>query len=350
MGRLDSELDAITFEPYDPAASSPVHKAILEFYKKIYPDPELREYVLTLDAACLEGENREQRFYFDQGDGSNGKTMKQTLKRNTFGDYATSLQTTALTRKRPDSGAANPDIIVTKGRRYIYGGEPDNGEKLNSARMKQMSGEDIVEARGLFSDQEKFKMMGKIFLACNDLPPVSSMDNGTWRRIRVIPHIATFVDADKSEDSTRYIYHKDLDLSEKMKHASWRIAYFGILVYYFETRYLKFGLREPESVKAASNKYKQENDTFTAFASDTFVVEAGAGPIKLADVLMRYKEWKRTMPGVTEMKKPMIIERMKAIAARGSTEVEFKGIRFKEEGEDHEEPSEVVSRTLSHSS
>jgi P4 family phage/plasmid primase-like protien len=347
MGRCESELGAIPYEPYDPTAPTPVHKAILEFYKKIYPDPDLREYVMTLDAACLEGENREQRFYFEQGRGSNGKSMKQTIKRYTFGDYATSLQTTALTRKRPDSGAANPDMIVTKGKRYIYGGEPDNGEKLNSARMKQMSGEDIVEARGLFSDQEKFKMMGKIFLACNDLPPVSSMDDGTWRRIRVILHSTTFVDADKPEDPEQFVFHKDLDLSEKMKQASWRIAYFGILVYYFESRYLKFGLREPESVKAASQKYKQENDTFTAFATDNLVVESGAGPVKLADILTRYKEWKKAMPGVTEMKKAMIIERMKSIAARGSTEVEFKGVRLREELEDLSGVV-IAANTLSH--
>jgi len=347
MGRCESELGAIPYESYDPTAPTPVHKAILEFYKKIYPDPDLREYVMTLDAACLEGENREQRFYFEQGRGSNGKSMKQTIKRYTFGDYATSLQTTALTRKRPDSGAANPDMIVTKGKRYIYGGEPDNGEKLNSARMKQMSGEDIVEARGLFSDQEKFKMMGKIFLACNDLPPVSSMDDGTWRRIRVILHSTTFVDADKPEDPEHFVFHKDLDLSEKMKQSSWRIAYFGILVYYFESRYLKFGLREPESVKAASQKYKQENDTFTAFATDNLVVESGAGPVKLADILTRYKEWKKAMPGVTEMKKAMIIERMKSIAARGSTEVEFKGVRLREELEDLSGVV-IAAPTLSH--
>jgi hypothetical protein len=155
------------------------------------------------------------------------------------------------------------------------------------------------------------------------------------------------VDADKPEDPEHFVFHKDLDLSEKMKQASWRIAYFGILVYYFETRYLKFGLREPESVKSASQKYKQENDTFTAFATDNLVVESGAGPVKLADILTRYKEWKKAMPGVTEMKKAMIVERMKSIAARGSTEVEFKGVRLREELEDLSGVV-IAAPTLSH--
>jgi len=321
-------LDAIPYEPYDPASPTLEHKAILNFYKKLYPDSELCEYVLTLDAACLEGENREQRFYFEQGRGSNGKSMKQTLKRYTFGDYATSLQTTALTRKRPDSGAASPDIIVLKGKRYIFSGEPDPGEKLNSARMKQLcSGEDIG-ARRLYGNMEKFKLMGKIFLVCNDLPQISAMDTNIWRRIRVIPHVATFVNSDIPEDPEHHIYHKDFDLSRKICETSWRVAYLGILVYYYETRYLKFGLVEPDSVKVASEKYRIENDTFSAFAAETFVVETGAGPIKLADILTKYREWKKAMPGATEMKKAMIVERMKSISARGSTEVEFKGVRF----------------------
>ena len=185
MGRMEPDMDPIPYIEYK--ASDPDQVALMEFFSLIYPDPELREYVLMLLASCLEGQNSQQLFFVNQGGGSNGKSMIQNLMEFTFGDYQTSLQTTVLTRKRPESGAANPDMITTKCKRYIYMGEPDAGEKLNTSRMKQLSGEDRIEARGLFSDQEKFNMMGKLFLSCNDLPPISSMDNGTWRRIRVIP-------------------------------------------------------------------------------------------------------------------------------------------------------------------
>ena len=53
------------------------------------------------------------------------------------------------------------------------------------------------------------------------------------------------------------------------------------------------------------------------------------------------------MPGVTEMKKAMIIERMKSISARGSTEVEFKGVRLREELEDLS-GIVIAAPTLSH--
>jgi P4 family phage/plasmid primase-like protien len=332
--------------PWDQV--DPEEKRALEgFFAKIYPDPTLRRYVLTLLSSCLEGQNREQRFYINQGRGSNGKSMIQTLMRYTFGDYQTSLQTTALTRKRPESGAANPDMIVTKCKRYIYMGEPDQNEKLNTARMKQLSGEDIVEARGLFADQEKFKMMGKIFLACNDLPPVSSMDDGTWRRIRTIPHIATFVDPGKPTNAEAHIYVKDLTLEPKLR--KWRTAFLSMLVEYYKNEYMVNGLQEPDVVKEASNKYKEENDVFHAFLQERFVLEAGAGPLTITQVMDCYREWKRDAgAGRSEIKRKEITERLRAVCDRKSTEREFWGVRFL--SEDEEAASTTGESTMSRAS
>ena len=89
------------------------------------------------------------------GSGGNGKSKFVGLMLSVLGQYAGSLASTALTRKRPESGAANPDIMSIKGSRFVEVKEPDEGEPLNTARMKQFSGEDLVEARGLFKDQEK---------------------------------------------------------------------------------------------------------------------------------------------------------------------------------------------------
>lgn len=331
MGRCEPDLEPINYIPYNP--DSPEQKEIMDFFARIYPDPVLREYVLTLLSSCLEGQNKEQRFYVNQGGGSNGKSMIQILMEYTFGDYQTSLQTTVLTRKRPEAGAANPDMITTKCKRYIYMGEPDPGEKLNTSRMKQLSGEDRVEARGLFADQEKFNMMGKIFLSCNDLPPVNSMDNGTWRRIRVIPHISTFKDpGDPAIDPSKHIYEKDLHLKTKFRH--WRTYFLSLLVHYYENYYLVHGLKEPDIVVAASNKYKEENDMFAAFFAESFVKETGAGPIAAKEVRAIFRDWKKALGRQCDLKDAQILERMKTICGSGSTEKEFWGVRVVEESED----------------
>jgi len=333
MGRNDPDMEAIPYEVYVPSNPTPTQKLILEFFDRIYPDPVLREYVMTLLSSCLEGTNKEQRFYVMQGKGSNGKSMIEMLMELTFGDYGTAISTTVFTRKKPDSGAANPDIITIKCRRYIHTGEPDDNEKINTAIMKQYTGGDRVAARGLYGDQDKFSITGKIFMSCNDLPPVSKTDNGTWRRIRVIPHISTFKDpGDPTINPAQNIYEKDLDLENKLRH--WRTAFLGILVWYYQEHYLTHGLREPASVTAASDKYKQESDMFMQFIGETFVVEPDAGPVSMKEFRTLFTAWKKAQGKACEMKVEHAVERMRELCKKNSNANEFWGVRVGQDGED----------------
>ena len=331
MGRGMVGLEAIPYVPYD--ATAPEQIEIMDFFTKIYPDPVLREYALTLFSSCLEGANREQKFYIMTGVGSNGKSKIVELMSKTFGEYQESIGTTALTRKRPDSGAANPDLVVLKCKRFVSMSEPDEGEKINTASMKQLSGEDTVKARALFQDQDQFVIMAKIFMLCNDLPPVSSTDGGTWRRLRVIPHVAKFVDHDKPTDPLNHVYHKDLMLDGKI--ARWRPYFAALLVHYYETRYLRGGLKEPAQVTAASTKYKEENDAFASFSQDCLVREVGA-EIKTRDILQRYKEWMKYNPGRKVLQTSAILQKMTELYGQpvdGAGKV-FAGVRLAMEDEE----------------
>jgi P4 family phage/plasmid primase-like protien len=324
MGGDDPESGAIRYEPYDPSA--PEQVALAEFFAKIYPDPVLREYVMTLLASCLEGANKEQKFYVMQGVGSNGKSMIEMLMEHTFGDYGTALGTQVFTRKRPDSGAANPDIITVQKRRYIHMGEPDDDEKINTAIMKAWSGGDRIAARGLFAEQEKFSIMGKIFMSCNDPPEVSKMDNGTWRRLRVIPHVSLFKDpGDPAINPAKNIFEKDLHLESKLYH--WRTAFLGLLVHYYETRYLEHGLKEPACVTAASNKYKEDNDIFNKFFEENFIRDPIGPPILAKEVKNTWRDWKRSQGRGVDLRENAVLERMKDFCGTGSSTKEFFGVR-----------------------
>jgi putative DNA primase/helicase len=341
MGR-ENELDAITLDydiktgkmdPFDP--NTPEQLELAKFFKLVFPRDDLREYVLTLLAACLEGENKEQKFYILRGGGSNGKSKLLNLMSFVFGEYQTSLNTAALTRKRPESGAANPDIITLKSKRFIFMQEPDEGEKLNTARIKQFTGGDIVEARALFGDQEKFKIMGRIFFSTNDLPPVNSMDGGTWRRMEVLPFESTFKPHGHPEiDPSKHVYEQDTNLDDKFKQTSMRIAFLRLLLHYWETRYLVSGLSmPPDCVMEAVNKFKAENDSFVAFANETFIKEAGASS-SLTDIMPRYKMWMSLQPGRKILKKPEIIERLAKMFKSADGGVTYKDVRIACEGED----------------
>lgn len=335
MGRGLVGLDAFPYVAYDPTAASqpPEYAEIMDFFCKIYPDPVLREYVLTLYSSCLEGANREQKFYTMSGGGGNGKSKIIDLMAKTFGEYQDSLSATALTRKRADAGNANPEFIDLKNKRFVSMVEPEEGEKINTSLMKQLSGQDMLKVRGLYKSQEGFVFTARIFMSCNALPGVSSMDNGTWRRIVVIPHVATFVEEGKPTDPANNIHPRDPLLDSKITR--WRPYFASLLVWYYENHYLKHGLKEPAVVLTASNKYKEENDAFAAFCQDCVVRETGT-ETKANDILSRYKEWTRFNAGKKIMQKKDILLRLtevygKPVDAAGKT---YAGFRLAYDDED----------------
>ena len=266
-GRNYPDSEPINYIPYN--ANDPLQKELADFFAKLFPRKDLCAYVLRLLASCLEGANREQCYYTFTGAGGNGKSKLIELMRLTFGDYQTSMSSTVLTRSRPQAGAANPELMVTKCRRFIYMQEPDEKEPINTSIMKQFSGEDIIEARQLYGEQDKFRIMGKICMMCNTLPPVTSMDEGTWRRIRVVPFESTFLPPDhpglllKKPNN----FPRDPKLDEKLRQ--WREPFLSLLVHIYDTEYIKSGLNPvPDIVLQASNKYKENFDVIAKFDAD----------------------------------------------------------------------------------
>ena len=297
-GRSLPEYDTIPYIEYDP--SDPIHYEIDDFFAKLFPRPDLRNWVLKLLASCLEGKNREQCYYTFQGVGGNGKSKLVDLMIMTLGDYQSSLQSTALTRKRPESGAANPDIMSIKNKRFIYMQEPDDREPLNTSRMKQFSGEDAVEARGLYADQERFKISGKLFMMCNNLPAINSMDRGTWRRVRLIPFESKFVNPGDKEIGQPNVFLKDMNLNAKLKR--WRIPFFSRLVHIYLTQYAinDNGTLEPapEIVSSESDKYREAFDSFARFRNSRIRVDRDSDEqTTIADIWRSYRYWQEAVGG-----------------------------------------------------
>jgi len=309
MGRNVGDMgnkSSIYYTPYDP--EDPMQIELMEFLKKIFTKDDLLWYVIRLMASCLEGANREQCYYTFIGVGGNGKSKLVDLMRFTFGDFSCSLQATALTRKRPDSGAANPDIVAIKNKRFIYLQEPDDKEPLNTSRMKQFSGEDVVEARGLFEDQQRFRITGKLFMMCNRFPPINSMDKGTWRRIRVLTFASEFVDDNdpRLKKVTPNIFARDKDLDRKLMR--WREAWLSLLVHVYETQYMVRGLAPvPQCVLDHSNKYKESFDMYGKFKAERMIdfrdprqkiAEFGDEQETIKDMSRAYTKWKKANEGI----------------------------------------------------
>ena len=95
-------------------------------------------------------------------------------------------------------------------------------------------------------------------MCCNDLPAVTSIVGGTWRRIRVVDFKSRFCDNPVKENEFK------IDPSIKYKIKEWRPYFMSILIHYYK-KFLEEGLVEPDEVKKATAKYKVDNDKFNEF-------------------------------------------------------------------------------------
>lgn len=241
-----------------------IEDEMMLFMEQVIPDPVLREYVYRFIAKCLSGKNKEEGFYIWTGSGGNGKSKLVELISLCFGDYYCNLPIALLTQKRKASGAASPELARTKGKRFVVMQEPGTKEKLNIGEMKEITGNDKIQARGLFKEPFEFRPQFKLVMMTNELPIIESDDDGTWRRLEAVPFISRFVEKDKVDESQNK-YLRNMSLQEDIP--DWMIPF--ILKLLIECRsYYKEGIHIPKAVKDRTRQYRNDNDIIGQFISD----------------------------------------------------------------------------------
>jgi P4 family phage/plasmid primase-like protien len=189
---------------------------------------------------------------------SNGKSKLTELYQKAFGDYCGSFNVSMLTQKRGMASGTNSELVKAKGKRFMILQEPSEKEKINVGLMKELTGGDKVQARGLYKEPIEFKPQFKLVLACNDLPSVPADDASVWRRVRVLQFISRFTDNPKHQ----YEFKLDDQLSEKFD--LWAQTFMSILIKYYKI-YLEMGITDPSEVTESTDKYRRENDCYSEF-------------------------------------------------------------------------------------
>ena len=266
------------------------------FIDQILPIQELRDYTLRFISKCLSGENRDEGFYIWTGSGGNGKSKLIELISHCLGEYACNLPVSLLTQKRKASGAANPEMARTRGRRMCVMQEPDVNETLNIGEMKEITGNDKIQARGLYKEPFEFIPQFKLILMCNDLPKIPSNDDGTWRRLEAVPFMSRFVKEEKVDESQ---YKYLLDNQMKKKLPKWVIPFIGILLQEWRL-YDSHGILIPNAVKEKTNDYRNENDIIGQWIAQKCIdvhnnISADGisevAPTSLQNLYDSFKEW-----------------------------------------------------------
>lgn len=227
----------------------------LSFLDDIFAgDRDLIRYIQKALGYSLTGSTAEQCAFFLYGTGKNGKSTFLDVVRDVFGDYAANIQPETIMVKNNSASAINSDIARLKGARLVTSVEPNEGVRINEGLLKQLTGDDTVTARKLYSEEFEFKPEFKLWMATNHKPIIRGTDTGIWRRIHMIPFTVAIPD----EKVDKNLTHK---LKAEMT-AIFKWILDGCMLWQQE------GLTMPRAVLDSVREYRREMDVISAFVSD----------------------------------------------------------------------------------
>lgn len=259
---------------YDPDAACPVWE---KFLNRIFAgDVELIHYIQKSVGYTLTGIISEQKFFFAYGTGANGKSTFFNVLMKLLGDFALKTPTrTLMSRKEGDNSPTN-DLARLRGQRLAVAAELEDGHRLSESVIKDLTGDDIITARYLYSEWFEFRPTHKVWMYGNHKPIIRGTDPGIWRRPQLIPFKVQIPDGEK-----------DRKLGDKLAAElpgilAWAVR--GCLLWQQE------GLEPPAAVRDATQEYRAEMDVMGLFVADRCVIAPSAWATA-GDLYDCYKEW-----------------------------------------------------------
>lgn len=298
-GRPDDCISLCTNIDYNPEMKHTdfaCWEELKSFLDKILPIPSVRVFFLKHLATCLSGVFQ-PRFIIMTGNGSNGKSMLMNLMATGMGDYTYKVNVAMFTQKRGKAGAAAPELIRMKGKRFVMMSEPDEGDPLSTGILKELTSCEKVSGRDLFAGSKhivEFDVQAKFHLACNEKPPVNTTDGGTWRRLKVVHFPSKFV----SNPSGPHQHMVDESIQQKVLSVEWATCLMNYLVHLYTEGKGLGKLSPPAEVDAYTNEYQDDSDVVARFIREYVQTreetedEEGVS-VGWSDVSATFQEWKR---------------------------------------------------------
>ena len=241
------------------------HKKDIEnFLIQVFPNEEVRKFVIQTQAQALCGRKTEDLIYTHTGRGGNGKSILIEILTNVFGDYFVNIPVGMLTQAN-NKGHNDPDPYMSKlkGVRYAMSNEPKDGASFNDALIKNLGSQETLQYRMLYSnDVIPLKIQLKMNIYCNNKLKFNGEDKGVARRMCVIDYISRF---DTIEDEVNNVYKIDTSLTDKVK--SWKQDYMRMLISLYQVEYKH---SPPKSIIDASKMYIDDNNDVLKFVGEYY--------------------------------------------------------------------------------
>ena len=146
---------------------------------------DLIAYVQEMCGIALIGKVYVEACIIAYGEGGNGKSTFFNSISGVIGDYHGSIASDVLTTGIKRDKQA--DLAELRGKRLVIAAETKAGDRLDESTIKRMCSTDKINACKKYKDPFDFTPSHTLVIYTNNLPKVATVDDGTWRRIIVIP-------------------------------------------------------------------------------------------------------------------------------------------------------------------
>jgi P4 family phage/plasmid primase-like protien len=246
---------------------------INKYFDTLFPDAEMKDYVLDSCCSTLNGEKREQYFNIHTGSGSNSKTTFSGLFESVLGGYGCEVSPETFTKPKKSANDTG-ELYKAKGKRCVFTNEPEaDTDKLQTAILKRIADEGgrKIIARQLYGNPIEFPITFQLNIFCNNKPELSSVDGGIARRLRVIEWKMKFVE--NPDPNNKYQAPKDAELMSKIRTDDIRNAFIIMLLKRWDERVSNLKLIfVPDKIKEASADFVDDSNPVLGFIMTNYEI------------------------------------------------------------------------------
>jgi putative DNA primase/helicase len=217
-------------------------------------DEEVIAFLQAWFGYQLTGLTHEQSLLFIHGPGGNGKSVFLNVMKYVLGQYCVTAANETFTKTR--YGQHPTELAMLQRARAVFVSETEEGQSWASARIKLVTGGDLVTARYMRKDFFTFRPEFKLTIVGNHPPSLSDVDPAIRRRFLIL-------------EFSRQPKVVDPDLEAKLLAEAPQILAWAIRGC---REFLENGLPRPQAVLKATNQYFEDQDTFQQWLAECCIL------------------------------------------------------------------------------
>ena len=218
------------------------------------PNKNIQREIQRELGLALTGVSLEEVLPIWYGTGANGKSTTLKVVMEVMGDYAQMAAPRLLIKSKYERHTT--ELAELQGRRLIFSTETGENGELDEEKMKWLTGGERIRARFMRQDNFEFPRTWIVFLVTNYKPAIRGTDEGTWRRIRLVPW-EEVLPPDKRMPQEEIV---KLLLEERDGILQWIVE--GLKDWKEDHRW------KAEEVLIATEKYREEEDVLREFLNE----------------------------------------------------------------------------------